>query len=67
LYTTKEETTRFTDRRQAALQDRSPTSLKEATVDGQRSQTGSVAPDVIEGDCGEVKAPEERQPAAEYS
>jgi len=57
LYSAEEQAHCFTHGCQTALQDGSPTSLTEATVDGERAEAWSQAPDVIEGHIGKVYPP----------
>jgi len=58
LYSTEEQSHCLADRCQAALQDGSPASLEEATVDSERAEVWGEAPDVVEGHTSKVDPPE---------
>ena len=65
LYSTEAQAACLTHRSQTALQDSAPAALTEAAVDRQGSELWSEAPDVVEGDAGEVQAPAQGEAAAE--
>lgn len=64
LYSTEEQGHCFTNWCQTALQYGSPASLTETTVDSERAEVGSQAPDVIEGYAGKVDTPTTGQTAS---
>jgi len=61
LYSTEEQTHCLTHWGQTALQNGPPTSLEEATVDGEGAEVGGETPDVVEGYAGKVYPPKHGQ------
>jgi hypothetical protein len=56
-YTTEEQTARLVNRRAEALDKNTPELLTHSTVDGPGSQLRRAAPDMAEGNAGELASP----------